>query len=406
MSDRLRRRRLLSGSAKGLGVLALLILLMLWLSGTFLDKVKPGPPAAIPKPPPVASVRVALREFPLIAEQVGTVRSQTQARIASRIIAQVQEILVHEGSRVEAPGAEGDNGTLLATLDDREIKARLRQAQSQVEAADRAMKAAQSRLDAAVAQREAAQARQRQAVWDYQRYEDLYRKKAATGQQLQQIRSQKDVAEAQVKAAGEEVKAAADDAKRMEAQMQQARAAVMEARTMLSYTMIRAPFSGRVIRKMVDVGDMVAPGQPLFLLDVAAQPQLHAYIAESLIAHLKVGQILTVEIDALALKLEGSIAEIVPQAEPASRTTLIKIALAPQANLVTGLYGRLGIPYGTYRALVVPAAAVREVGQLHLVSVLDTDGYSHRRFVTLGQRHDGLVEVLTGLQAGEEVALP
>ena len=112
------------------------------------------------------------------------------------------------------------------------------------------------------------------------------------------------------------------------------------------------------------------------------------------------------EIDALALNLEGSIAEIVPQAEPASRTTLVKIALAPQANLVTGLYGRLEIPYGTYRALVVPASAVREVGQLHLVSVLDTDGYPHRRFVTLGQRHDGLVEVLTGLQEGEEVVLP
>jgi multidrug resistance efflux pump len=406
MSDRSRRRRLISGGAQGLGVLALLIILMLWLSGTFLAKVNPGPPAAKPKPPRVASFHVALREFPLIAEQVGTVRSQIQARIASRIMAQVKEIPVHEGSRVEAPGTEGADGTLLAVLDDREIKARLRQAQSQVEAADRAVKAAESRLDAAVAQREAAQARQRQAAWDYQRYEDLYRKKAATGQQLQQIRSQKDVTEAQVKAAGEEVKAAGDDAKRMEAQMQQARAAVLEARTMLSYTVIRAPFSGRVVRKMVDVGDMVAPGQPLFLLDVAAQPQLHAYIAESLIAHLKVGQILTVEIDALALKLEGAVAEIVPQAEPASRTTLVKIALVPQANLVTGLYGRLGIPYGTYRALVVPAAAVREVGQLHLVSVLDTDGYPHRRFVTLGRRHDGLVEVLTGLQAGEEVALP
>jgi multidrug resistance efflux pump len=406
MSDRSRRRRLFSGSAKGLGVLALLILLMLWLSGTFLSKVKPGPPVAKSKPPCVASARVELREFPLIAEQVGTVRSQTQARIASRIMAQVREILVHEGSRVEAPGLEGNDGTLLATLDDREILARLRQAQSQVEAASRAMEAAKSRLDAAVAQREAAQARKRLAGWDYQHYEDLYRKKAATGQQLQQIRAQKDVAEAQLQAAGREVNAAGDDVKRMEAQMQHAQAAVFEARTMLSYALIRAPFSGRVIRKMVDIGDMVTPGQPLFLLDVAAQPQLHAYIAESLIAHLEVGQILTVEIDALSATMEGAIAEIVPQAEPASRTTLVKIALAPQANLVSGLYGRLGIPYGTYRSLVVAAAAVREVGQLHLVSVLDTDGYPHRRFVTLGPRHDDRVEVLTGLQEGEEVALP
>ena len=406
MSDRSRRRRLIIASTKGLGVLALLILLMLWLSGTFLGKVKPGPPAAKSKPPRLATVRVELREFPLIAEQVGTIRSRTQARIASRIMAQVNEILVHEGSRVEAPGKGGDDGTLLATLDDREIQARMHQAQSQVEAADRAMKAAKSRLKAAVAQAEAAQARRQQAVWDYQHYEDLYRKKAATGQKIQQMQAQQEVAESQAQAADQEVKAAGDDVKRMEARLQETQAAVRAARTMLSYTEIRAPFSGRVIQKMINVGDMVTPGQPLFLLDVAAQPQLHAYIAESLIFHLKAGQILTVEIDALSKTLEGSVAEIVPQAEPGSRTTLVKIALAPLPELVSGLYGRVAIPYGAYRALVIPTAAVKEVGQLHLVTVMDMDGYPHRRFVTLGQVHDGLVEVLTGLQEGEEVALP
>jgi HlyD family secretion protein len=406
MSDRSRRRKLFFGSLKGLGVLALLILLMLWLSGAFLSKVKPGPPAAKPKPPVLSTTKVVLQEFPLIAEQVGTVRSQTQARVAGRIMAQVEAILALEGSRVEGPGSQGKAATLLARLDDREIQARLHQAQSQAEAADRAMEAAKSRLDAAIARHEAAQARKQQTDWNYRRYEDLYRQKAATGQQRQQMRAQKDVAEAQLQAAGQEIKAAGDDVKRMEAQMQQAQAAVREAQTMLSYTAIRAPFSGQVIRKMVDVGDMVTPGQPLFLLDIAAQPQLHAYIAESLIAHLQVGQMLKVEIDALSATLQGSVAEIVPQAEPASRTTLVKISLTPMSTLVTGLYGRVGIPYGTYRSLVVPPAAVQEVGQLQLVSVLDINGYPHRRFVTLGKRHDGLVEVLTGLQEGEEVALP
>jgi len=406
MSDRSRRRRLFIAGVRGLGVLALLIFLMLWLSGTFLEKVKPGPPAAKPKPPRVATVRVELREFPLIAEQVGTVRSQTQARIASRIMAQIKEIFVHEGSRVEGPGSEGKTATRLAILDDREIQAKLHQAQSQAEASDRAIKAAKSRFKAAAAQREAAQARRQQAAWDYQHYQDLYQKKAATGRQLQQMRAQQEVADAQVQAADQEVKAAGDEVKRMEAQLQESQAAVRQARTMLSYTEIDAPFAGRVIQKMVDVGDMVTPGQPLFLLDVAAQPQLHAYIAESLVFHLKVGQTLTVEIDALSKTLAGSVAEIVPQAEPGSRTTLVKIALAPMPELVSGLYGRVAIPYGSYQALVVPAATVKEVGQLHLVTVLDTDGYPHRRFITLGQSHDGLVEVLTGLQEGEEVVLP
>jgi len=406
MSNRWSRRKLFLGSIKGLGVLVLLILLMLWLSGTFLGKVKPGPPVTRSKPPPFSSTRVVLREFPLIAEQVGTVRSQTQARVASRIMAQVREIMVHAGSWVQASVSDGKSATVLAKLDDREIRARLHQAQSQMQAAERAVTAAKSRLDAAIAQLEAAQARKRQTDWDYQHYDDLYRQKAATGQQLQQMQAQKDVTDAQVQAADREAKAAGDDVKRMEAQLQQAQAEVLESRTMLSYAVIRAPFSGRVIQKMVDVGDMVTPGQPLFLLDVAAQPQLHAYIAESLITHLQVGQTLKVEIEVLSATLEGVIAEIVPQADPASRTTLVKISLPPTSALVTGLYGRVDIPYGMYRSLVVPAAAAQEVGQLHLVTVLDLDGYPHRRFVTLGRRHDGLVEVLTGLQQGEEVILP
>ena len=73
MSDRSRRRKLFFRSIKGLGVLVLLILLMLWLSGAFLGKAKPGPPVSKPKPPPFSSTKVVLREFPLIAEQVGTV---------------------------------------------------------------------------------------------------------------------------------------------------------------------------------------------------------------------------------------------------------------------------------------------------------------------------------------------
>ena len=129
MSERSRRRKLFFVCIKGLAVLALLMLLMLWLSGTFLGKVKPGPPVARPKPSPVSTAKVVLREYPLIVEQVGTIRSQIQAQVASRIMAQVLEIPVHEGSRVEGPSSEEKAATLLATLDDREIQARLHQAQ-------------------------------------------------------------------------------------------------------------------------------------------------------------------------------------------------------------------------------------------------------------------------------------
>jgi len=70
------------------------------------------------------------------------------------------------------------------------------------------------------------------------------------------------------------------------------------------------------------------------------------------------------------------------------------------------LFGRLTIPLGHYEALVVPAKAVRHVGQLALVDVVEKDGRPRRRFVTLGDAHGQAVEVASGLAEGEQVAVP
>ena len=153
---------------------------------------------------------------------------------------------------------------------------------------------------------------------------------------------------------------------------------------MLSYTEIRAPFGGRVVRKTVDVGDMASPGQPLFFLEIPARPELHAFVSDSLIPRLKIGQELDVRIDALNRSMKGTLREIVPQSDTATRTVLAKVSLPPDLDLVNGLFGRLMVPAGDYEALVVPERTVREVGQLYLVDVLNNEGYPHAPF-----RHPG-----------------
>ncbi len=175
---------------------------------------------------------------------------------------------------------------------------------------------------------------------------------------------------------------------------------------MLSYAVIQAPFTGQVIRKMVNVGDMASPGQPLFFLETPTRPELHAALSESLIQYLKTGQALEVRIDALNLILEGKVREIVPQSDPGTRTVLVKVSLPAGQGLVNGLFGRIRIPYSQYDALVIPSNAVTEVGQLPVVEVIDMDGYPQRRFVTLGERQGDLIEVLSGLEENEEVIIP
>jgi multidrug resistance efflux pump len=349
---------------------------------------------------------VELREYPLILDQVGTVRTQAQAQVSSRILAQVKEILVREGDSVKGPDETGGHPTVLARLDDRDIRAKLRRSHSQLKATKRALEAARARLEAARARVEAARAQRTQALSDYQRYEQLYRTGAATGQKLEHARAQKETAEAQFRAAQQEVEAIEREILQLQAQAEQAQAAVTESQVLLSHTVITAPFSGRVVRKEVEVGDMVGPGQVLFLLETPSHPELHAIVSESLLPHISVGQDLEVYVDALHRTLEGRVREIVPRADPATRTVLVKVALPPREGLVSGLFGRLRVPYGRYETLVVPKKCVRSVGQLHLVDVRGPDGHPTRRFVTLGEVHNEMVEVLSGLKEGEEVALP
>ncbi len=392
---------------------AVLIVLMLWLSGAFIDKIRAdtaprAAPAAHPASKPAAkSQPVETRVFPLTVDQVGTVQTRTRAEVAGRIMAQAREVDVHEGQQVIGPeaGKEG-KATVLARLDSRDIEAKLSQAQTQVTAAEKALAGAAAQLAAAQAQQQVAEAQAAQAVTDFKRMEGLASSGAATAQQLDHARAQKEVAEAQVRAAVQQVAAVRSDAARLEAQKEQAVAAVREAQVMLSYTTIEAPFSGRLVRKTIDAGDMVMPGQPLFVIETSSEPELHAVVAESLVAGLKLDQKLEVRIDALGQTLQGTVREIVPQADPRTRTLLVKVALPPQPDLVSGQFATLAVPTGTYQATVIPARAVRRVGQLQLVAVVDDQGVPHRRFVTLGRPHEDLVEVLSGLKPGEQVVIP
>lgn len=387
--------------AKMVALLAVLVVMMMWLAGAFRTKIKAGPAE---EPAPVAAAattRVETRRYPMVVEQAGTVRTRNEAQVSSRLMAQVLEVRVREGDAIRGPGPDG-KATILARLDDRDIQAKLQQAQAQAASLQRA-------LAAAVAQQQSAQALLQQAVADLTRFERLVEAKAATQQQLEHARTQRDTAQAQVLATQGLVE-------QTRAQQVGAEAAVREAQVLLSFAVIEAPFDGRISSKRINPGDMVAPGQILFVVESPSEPQLHARVSETVALHLTVGQTLPVQIDAPQRQFEGVVREIVPQADPLTRTILVKVDLPKDTGLVSGLFGRLRVPIGEYSTLVLPKDAIRQSGQLCLVQVLEKPGPGSptpksalggplpvRRFVQIGPEHGPLVEVLSGVQAGEEV---
>ena len=172
----------------------------------------------------------------------------------------------------------------------------------------------------------------------------------------------------------------------------------------LSYAKLTAPFTGIVAQKLCDVGDLATPGKMLFVIEQPTQFRLEANVPERFAGNLAIGQTVAVAVDALNARCTGPIDEIIPAADPASRSFLIKINLKGDQPLKSGLFGRASLPVGERAALLVPKSAVRERGQLTFVFVV-VEGRAQMRLIRTGKEMDGNVEVLSGVVAGEVIVV-
>lgn len=340
---------------------AALGLFLAWMGGAFRDKTRPGEvPAARPSAAGRTLVAVEKVRGEDTASAVGSVQPKKKTDVASQLLATVLEVRVRPGDRVNAADP-------LVLLDDRELLAQQREAAAALTAADADLVARKAEYDRQKMLRERGSGSQE----EYTRAEGAFR-----------------VAEAQVRRAKEAIG-------RLDVQ--------------LSHTRIAAAGGGLVADRFVDPGDLATPGKPLLVVYDPADLEFHAQVPETLAPALAVGQPLVVRIDAAGLAVKGAVREVVPQAQQASRSVLVKVTLPPSPSakpLLPGMFGRVEIPVGSAERLWVPGVAVRHVGQFDLVEVANPDGTLSRRFVRVGQESGGKVEVLSGLAAGERVALP
>jgi RND family efflux transporter MFP subunit len=328
---------------------AVLILVIAYLSGMFHDKVEPGTvtdrsAAAVPGDAPLVTVRA--ETYHPVVEIVGTVASVERVRLSSRLNAYVRSVEVGAGDRVR-------KGQILAELDDRELRQQLLSAQADL-----------ARADA-----------------DYQRTLELHRNEAATRREL-------DVAEASFRGA---------------------EARVEEIQVLLSHARISSPMDGVVVDRGVEVGDLATVGSELFTVYDPGRMRLEAPVPLRLAGKLQLGD----EVDALLgdspQRVTGTIQEVVAAIDPRSRTRLVKVLLPRSAGrLYPGTFGRLLLSGDPRLAIFVPETSVYQVGQLRMVQVAEA-GRLVRRAVRVGRSRDGQTEILAGLAEGEtilETSLP
>ncbi len=351
---------------RGLGLVVLASLAILSTSscsGTRKDTV--SAPETV-RDLPVVQVKQA--SVPDYIEAVGTVRASQSAQLSAEIVATVREVRAVEGQRVH-------RGDVLVALDDAQQQAALERAQAGVRASQQDVAAADADLGLAQSTQN--------------RYQALFEKKSVSPHEFDEV-------QARYKAA-----AAHRDAAR--AGQAQAQAQEMQARTMLGYTRSRAPFDAVVTAKNVDPGALAAPGVPLLTVEDTRQFRLEATVDESDLPLVKLGASVPVAIDALGGELAGKVVQLVPVADPASRSFVVKIQLPNDSRLRSGIFGRAHFSRGQRQAIVVPESAIVRRGQLQGVYLVGPDGLIDLRYVTLGKRAGSQVEILSGLTGGERL---
>ncbi len=367
------------------GVL-LLLLAMLTMAGVFrTGLIRPGSVGEDKgEPPPERTATATVQNIPQVYEAVGTVRARTEASIAAQVSGRVLSVAVREGDLVQ----EGD---LLVKLDDREFQARVSQAREAVRGALAQEERAREALRGAEAVHAEARAR-------HERVKGYFQQDVATRQDLEQVQAAFGSARAAVGEAARAVAAAQAEAER-------ARKFEEEARVGLDHTVVRAPHGGQIARRMVDPGDMAWPGKPLLVLQSPQSLQLEAQVREGLIGRIHRGTRLPVGVDALRAELEGTVEEIVPSGDPASRSFLVKVSVPAREGLLPGMFGRLQVPLDERTTVLVPREAVRRIGQMEVIRV-EEDGRWINLFVKTGREIQGQLEILSGLHGNERVALP
>ncbi|MEJ2360608.1 MAG: efflux RND transporter periplasmic adaptor subunit [Gammaproteobacteria bacterium] len=227
---------------------------------------------------------------------------------------------------------------------------------------------------------DAAKARFDEAQREYKRVKEIYAKKLVA-------------------------KAALD---RAEAQLKATRAAMQQAQESLEHTVIRAPYSGIVVKRLVEVGETAHPGQPLMTGLSLEKLRAVVNLPQSLIFAVRQHQQAYVWVGKdRQTRVKSDSLTISPFADPASHTFLVRVNLpVGEHHIYPGMYTKVAFITGETRYLVIPKQAVAHRSEVTAVYVQDEKGGLSLRQVRLGESlPDNRVEVLAGLSVGEHVVL-
>ena len=287
----------------------------------------------------------------------GQIEAKQFANISTRTMGYIAQIHVKVGDKVK-------KGQPLIHINNSDLEARKAQAKAGISQA-------QARLN--IAQK------------DYQRYKALYEQKSASQKELDDMRTQYEVALAQ-----------AENAKQMQ----------NEVDAMLSYSNITAPFHGVITSKSVNPGDMAKPGQTLLSMETPGSFVATAMVPETDIIQVNPSDTVTVHLKSSGNSIKGIVSEVSTSSQLSGGQYLVKIQLsnAPQIPLYSGMFVSTIFPthVKAKNQILIPAGALVKKGELEGIYTVSSSNTAILRWLKLGRSFGDQIEVLSGITADEQ----
>lgn len=341
----------------------------------------------------------------------GALFALNQASLIPKITAPVQKFYVNRGDHVKQGQllAVLENGDLIAAAN--ESKGAVVQAESNLRTTEGAtvpdsVVKAQTDVDSARTARDNAK-----KVLDSR--EQLFEEGALAQRLVDESRVTYSQAESQLQAAQEHLRTLQSVAKEEQikgaaAQVQSAQAHLDSQETQVAYSRVTSPIAGIVADRPINVGEMANAGAPLLTIVDISRVVARVDVPQGEASAVKVGQTAALTQPDSKEDVQGKVTVVSPATDPNSTTVQVWILIDnPGERLKPGMAMHAAIATEVYKAAtVVPVAAILpgEEGGTAVLTV-SPDNVAHKRTVTLGVRQGGQVQILSGVNPGEEVVV-
>ena len=249
----------------------------------------------------------------------GDIYAKEQIMVATRLMGYMKKIKVEEGDKVH-------KGEFLFEVDPSDIYSMINQARAGM------MQAQNGLLMAKLAYADAKK--------DYDRFKNLFKKGAVSKRDFEKMELNMNIRGAQIKIA--------------QGMLNQAKAGLDRALAQKKYAKVVSPIDGVVIRKLTKVAEMVTPGRPVLILASLDSIEAKAFIKGSDIKDVKVGQEAEILVPSINKTIQAKVSAIIPSADPATHSYLVKFKLSDKKDLLPGMYVKINLVLSKKESILIP----------------------------------------------------